>query len=64
MGNFKKKDLLDSADLASLFNKSLRTITRWRNIGVLEKNKIGGSYYYHLDDIKQLILKIKGRGKK
>ena len=63
MGNSKKKDLLDSADLAALFHKSLRTIARWRKKGILEENKIGSSYYYHLDDIKVLIEKIRKKVK-
>ena len=59
MKTSKKKDLLDSADVAAIFHKSLRTITYWRNTGVLKKNKIGRSYYYHMDDIKALIDKLK-----
>ncbi len=63
MGNSKKKDLLDSADLTALFHKSSRTIARWRDTGILEKNKIGSSYYYHLDDIKALIEKLRKKSK-
>lgn len=63
MKKSKKKDLLDSADLAALFHKSLRTIGRWRDAGILEKNKIGASYYYHLDDILLLIEKLRKKGK-
>lgn len=63
MRKSKKKDLLDTADLVALFHKSARTIARWRKAGILEGNKIGKTYYYHLEDIRILIEKLRKKGK-
>ena len=51
--------LLDNADVKQLFNISDKTLTNWRNDGVLNPSKIGGSIYYEVDDIKQTIQKNK-----
>lgn len=47
--------LLDNADVKQLFNISDKTITNWKNEGILNPSKIGGSIYYELSDIKQTI---------
>ena len=47
--------ILDNADLKQLFNISDKTLINWRNTGLIPYSKIGGSIYYNLSDVKQLI---------
>ncbi|WP_442591918.1 helix-turn-helix domain-containing protein [Pedobacter sp. AW31-3R] len=61
MRGFKKKELLTSTDLAKLFQKSSRTIRRWRDRGILTKNKIGGGYFYRWDDIQSILRELKDK---
>lgn len=46
-----EKPLLDSADLTIIFQRSLRTIRRWRKKKEIIPSKIGGSCYYQWEDI-------------
>ena len=47
--------LLDNADVKQLFKISDKTLTNWKNDGILNPSKIGGTIYYELDDIKNTI---------
>lgn len=51
--------LLDNADVKQLFKISDKTLTNWKNDGILYPSKIGGTIYYELDDIKKTIQKNK-----
>ncbi|WP_442587772.1 helix-turn-helix domain-containing protein [Pedobacter sp. AW31-3R] len=53
-----KREVYDSNDLAHMFHKSLRTISRWRKIGLLPKNKVGAGYYYHREDVASLLRRL------
>lgn len=46
-----QKPLLDSADLAVIFQRSARTIRRWRNGNEINYTKIGKSRYYLWEDV-------------
>ena len=56
--------LLDNADVKQLFNISDKTLSNWRNNGILEFSKIGGSIYFDVNDVKALIKRSKGGLKK
>lgn len=56
--------LLDNADVKQLFNISEKTLSNWRNNGILEFSKIGGSIYFDVNDVKALIKRTKGGLKK
>ncbi|MDV7187632.1 helix-turn-helix domain-containing protein [Lutibacter sp. TH_r2] len=47
--------LLDNADVKQLFKISDKTLTNWKNEGILNPSKIGGTIYYELDDIKNTV---------
>lgn len=51
--------LLDNADIKQLFNISDKTLSNWRNSGLLVHSKIAGSFYYNIADIKNLIKETK-----
>jgi len=56
--------LLDNADIKQLFNISDKTLSNWRNSGLLVHSKISGSIYYNIADIKKLIKESKVLKKK
>lgn len=47
--------LLRSADLEAYFGCSDRTIRRWAARGYLNPIHVGGSVFFHADDVKRLV---------
>lgn len=57
-----EKDILDTADLARIFNKDTRTINRWAREGVLNPiDKTKRPQQFKKDDVKRYYLKLKER---
>lgn len=53
--NEQKYVLLDNADMQQLFKISQKTVTNWREDGILPFTQIKGKIYYRLSDVKTLI---------
>lgn len=50
-----KKPLLDTADMRILFQKSARSIQRWREKKKVDFVMVGGAYYYLWGDVMKLL---------
>lgn len=57
--HWTKKTILTNGDLMLIFDKGTKTLGRWRKKGLLEDNKIGGTYYYSVEWVLDLIEKFK-----
>jgi len=49
------KPLLDTADLAVIFQKSKGTIRRWRKMGVVQSTQVLRTHYYKPESVKKLL---------
>jgi DNA-binding transcriptional MerR regulator len=59
---FKNLELLTSSDLAKMFNVSTRTITNWRNSGLLNFNQIKSVFFYSHEDVQDFITNTRSKG--
>lgn len=55
--DWRKKAMLTNADLKMILDKHAKTLSRWRKKGLLEDNKIGGTYYYTVEWIEAMLRK-------
>jgi hypothetical protein len=49
------KEWLDSADVCSMLNISLRTLNKYKENNILPSSKLAGKVYYHIKDIKKIL---------
>jgi hypothetical protein len=48
-------DLLSSAEVEQIFDRSARTLRRWEQQGHLTPVRVGGAKFYRPDDIRRLV---------